>query len=153
MKHFLFYVWNLWPPFMGAGITIHFVSKDMLFARTRLKSRFWTRNLVGTQFGGSIYAMTDPIYMAMLVNKLGPDYVVWDKSSTVRFRKPGRTDLWAEFQLSLSDIEDIKNELKTSEKVDWERDVLVKNSNGETVAEVHKVIHVSNRRPKATLET
>lgn len=93
--------------------------------------------------------MTDPIYMAMLMNKLGPDFIVWDKSSTVRFRKPGRSDLWAEFQLCNSNIDEIKKQLSISEKIDWERDVLVKNSDGETVAEVHKVIHISKKKLKA----
>ncbi len=151
MRHLLFYIWNFWPPFFGAGITVHHVSRDMLFAKMRLKWRPWSKNLVGTQFGGSIYAMTDPIYMAMLVNKLGSDYIVWDKASTVRFRKPGRTDLWAEFQLSNSDIEEIKDRLKASEKIDLERDVLVKNSDGETVAEVHKVIHIRNKIAKPSI--
>ena len=151
MRHLLFYVWNFWPPFFGAGITVHHVSKDMLFAKMRLKRRPWNKNLVGTQFGGSIYAMTDPIYMAMLVNSLGKAYIVWDKASTIRFRKSGRTDLWADFQLSISDIEDIKSCLQATDKIDWERDVLVKNVDGETVAEVHKVIHISNKNTKPSI--
>ncbi len=92
--------------------------------------------------------MTDPIYMAMLLNKLGPDFIVWDKSSTVRFSKPGRTDLWAEFQISNSEIDEIKNQLTLHEKIDFEKDVLVKNSQGETVAEVHKVVHVSRKKQR-----
>ena len=32
----------------------------------------------------------DPIYMLMLLKILGPEYIVWDKSANIRFRKPGK---------------------------------------------------------------
>jgi hypothetical protein len=142
MRRFFYYLWNFWPPFVGAGITVNYVSDDLLYAKMRLKRRPWTKNLVGVHFGGSIFAMTDPMYMALLINKLGPDYIVWDKSSFIRYRKPGRTDLWAEFRITLDDIEEIKSRLQSCDKIDWQRDVLVKDDLGETVAEVRKVIHV-----------
>ena len=43
------------------------------------------RNYVGTQFGGSLYAMTDPFFMLMLMENLGRDYVVWDKAANIEF--------------------------------------------------------------------
>src|SRR5207248_567645 len=91
MKRVLLYLWNFWPPFWGAGIKIDVISPDYKYVRTRLKRRPWTKNIVSTQFGGSIYAMTDPIYMVMLLMLLGRDYIVWDKAANIRFRKPGRT--------------------------------------------------------------
>lgn len=146
MKRVLFYLWNLWPPFWGAGIAIDTIAADFKFVRIRLKRRPWTRNIVGTQFGGSIYAMTDPIYMTMLMVQLGRDYIVWDKAASIRFRKPGRTDLFAEFSISDADIADIKQRLLNERKLDWQRTVLVTDKSGELIAEVEKIIHVRRKQ-------
>jgi acyl-coenzyme A thioesterase PaaI-like protein len=146
MKRLALYLWNLWPPFWGAGIAIDAISADLKFARIRLKRRPWTRNIVGTQFGGSIYAMTDPIYMTMLMMHLGRDYIVWDKAASIRFRKPGRSDLFAEFSINDADVADIKQRLTTEPKLDWQRSVLVKDKAGEVIAEIEKVIHVRRKQ-------
>lgn len=145
MKRFLFFLWNFWPPFLGAGISIKIISKDFHYVRAQLKRWPWTKNVVGTHFGGSIYAMTDPFYMALLIYNLGPNYIVWDKAATIRFKKPGITDLFAEFELNKEDLDGIKQKLESSPKIDWERDVLVKDTNGEVVAEIHKVIHIRKK--------
>ena len=146
IKKWLFYLWNLYPPFVGAGIWIEDISKDFLSVRVRLKKRPWTLNIVGTQFGGSICSMTDPFYMALLMTHLGKEYIVWDKSSSVRFRKPGRKALIANFQLTKSEIEDIKNKIALDSKMDWEREVLVKDVDGVVVAEVKKVIYIARKK-------
>ncbi len=145
MKRILLYLWNFWPPYWGAGIKIDKISKDYKYASTRLKRRLWTRNIVGTQFGGSIYAMVDPIYMVMLLMLLGRNYIVWDKAANIRFRKPGRTDLTAEFTLTDDDVASIKEQLKSVDKLDWQRTVLVKDTAGEVIAEIHKIVHVRNK--------
>jgi hypothetical protein len=153
MKRILLYLWNFWPPYWGAGITIEKIAKDYKYARTRLKRRPWTKNIVGTQFGGSIYAMVDPIYMVMLLMLLGRDYIVWDKAASIRFRKPGRTDLTAEFTLTDEDVNSIKEQLKSVDKLDWQRTVLVKDTVGQVVAEIHKTIHVRNKNMRSDSQT
>lgn len=145
MNRWHYYIWNFWPPFWGAGIKIDSISRDMFHIRILLKKRPWTRNYVGTQFGGSIYAMVDPFYMVMLLYHLGRDYIIWDKAAQIRFRKPGRTALVADFRLNEDDIKEIRKRLETEEKIDWERDVLVKDLNGETIAEVRKVIYIRRK--------
>jgi hypothetical protein len=81
---------NLWTPFLGAGIRVTRLQPDWKAVDVEMKLRFWNSNYVGTHFGGSLYAMTDPFYMLMLIENLGHDYIVWDKSASVRFRQPGR---------------------------------------------------------------
>lgn len=90
--------------------------------------------------------MTDPIYMAMLLEHLQFQYIVWDKAAQIRFRKPGKTDLIADFKLTSEDIDNIKARLKTEEKFDWERQVFVLDTSGQIVAEVTKVIHFRNKK-------
>ena len=148
MKRLLLYLWNFWPPYWGAGIKIEVINKDFKYARIRLKWRPWTKNIVGTQFGGSIYAMVDPIYMVMLMMLLGRDYIVWDKAANIHFRKPGRSELIAEFSLTDDDINLIKEQLNHSDKYDWEKTAYVKDKSGEVIAEIHKIVHVRNKRPK-----
>ena len=57
---------NLWPPFIGAGITVEKISKDFRHAKVRLKHGLLNRNIVGVHFGGSLFAMTDPFFMMMV---------------------------------------------------------------------------------------
>src|SRR6201987_2934924 len=107
---------NLWPPFLGAGIRIQHIAPDMKAVDVEMKLRFWNANYVGTHFGGSLFAMTDAFYMLMLMANLGPDYIVWDKAAPIRYRKPGRGTVRAEFRLSDSQTEDICEKLKTLPK-------------------------------------
>ncbi|MBY0555348.1 DUF4442 domain-containing protein [bacterium] len=145
MKKYLFYLWNFWPPFLGAGIKVDHVSSDMMSTTMRLKKRFWNRNIVGTQYGGSIYSMVDPIYMAMMLSHLNREFIIWDKSASIRFRKPGKTDLFAHFTLTQQDLDEIRNRMKTEAKIDWERSINIVDKDQNVVAEVTKVIHIRRK--------
>ena len=89
--------------------------------------------------------MTDSFYMLMLIENLGRDYVVWDKSATIRFKKPGRGKVLAAFRLSDEQIEGIRQGLKLQEKIEPEFTVEVKDETGAVVAEVQKVLHVRRK--------
>ena len=133
---------NLWPPFLGAGIRVKNISEDMKAVDVEMKLSWWNANYVGTQFGGSLFAMTDAFYMLMLMANLGGDYVVWDKAATIRYKKPGRGTVRAEFRLSDSQIEDVREQLKTLPKYEPVFTVEVKDEAGVLVAEVEKLLHV-----------
>jgi len=145
IKQHLLKFWNFWPPFFGAGIKVKSVDSQWRQMVIELKLRPWTSNYVGTQFGGSMFAMTDAFYMVMLLRNLGREYIVWDKSATIRYLKPGRTHLRAIFHLSEDDIMQIKEVLKTQKKMDWTRKVEIKDLNGEVVAEVDKVVYIRKK--------
>ena len=72
---------NLWPPFIGAGIHVEHLASDYLEARVRMRLGLLNRNYMGTHFGGSLFAMTDPFFALLVMHRLGRDYVVWDKAS------------------------------------------------------------------------
>lgn len=110
-----------------------------------MKLHFWNTNFVGTHYGGSLYSMTDPFYMLMLIKNLGEDYVVWDKSASIRFRKPGKGKMCASFRLDEEQIEQIRRDLETQEKVEPVFQVEVRNESGEVVAEVQKLLHVRKK--------
>jgi acyl-coenzyme A thioesterase PaaI-like protein len=136
---------NYWPPLLGAGIRVTRMQPDMKAVDVEMKLRPWNRNYVGTHFGGSLYSMTDPFYMLMLIHNLGPEYIVWDKAATIRFRKPGRGTVRAEFRLSENQIQEIRDKLKTQEKLEPVFTVEVKDNEGVVIAEVEKLLHVRRR--------
>jgi len=132
---------NCWPPFLGAGIRVTRWDADWRAVNVEMKLRRWNANYVGTHYGGSLYSMTDPFYMVMLIENLGKGYVVWDKNASVRFRRPGRGTVRAEFRLTGETIEEIRQALQSQEKVEREFAVEVKDESGEVVAEVGKLLH------------
>jgi Domain of unknown function (DUF4442) len=137
---------NLWPPLFGAGIRVMHIAPDMKAVDVEMKLRFWNANYVGTHFGGSLFAMTDPFYMLMLMANLGRDYVVWDKAATIRYKKPGRGTVRAEFRLSDSQIDDIREKLKAISKYEPVFLVEVKDETGVVIAEIEKMLHVRKKQ-------
>jgi acyl-coenzyme A thioesterase PaaI-like protein len=137
---------NLWPPFLGAGIRIKHIAPDMKSVDLEMKLRFWNANYVGTHFGGSLFAITDAFYMLMLMANLGPDYIVWDKAATIRYRKPGKGTVRVDFRLSDAQIDDIREKLKTLPKYEPVFLVEVKDEAGTVIAEVDKVLHIRKKQ-------
>ncbi len=133
---------SLWPPFLGAGIRVKTLAPDMREVIVEMRLRPWTKNYVGTHYGGSLYSMTDPFYMAMLIENLGSDYVVWDKAATIRFKRPGRGLVTAHFRLGQADLDRIKAEVAEKGRSQPTFQVLVKNEQDEVVAEVDKLLSV-----------
>ena len=143
---------NYWPPFLGAGIRVTHIAPDMKSLDVEMKLRWWNANYVGTQFGGSLFAMTDAFYMLMVMANLGSDYIVWDKAATIRYRKPGKGTVRAEFRLFESQIEDIREKLKALPKYEPVFSVEVKDDAGVVIAEVDKLLHIRKRPPPAPIE-
>ena len=136
---------NLWLPFLGAGIRVKRLQSDWKEIDVEMNLHFWNSNFVGTHYGGSLYSMTDPFYMLMLIENLGRDYIVWDKSANIRFRKPGKGRVVARFRLSDEQIAGIRRDLQTQPKIEATFLVEVKDESGEVIAEVQKVLHVRKK--------
>lgn len=107
--------------------------------------RFWNRNYVGVHFGGSLYAMTDPFFMLMVMENLGRDYIVWDKAASIRFKKPGKGRVTAQFRLSDAELATIKQAADTSSKTEPTFEINVVDESGDVVAEVVKTIYVRRK--------
>ena len=151
----LFKLLNFWPPYLGAGIRLKNISDDCRTIDVEMKLRFWNKNYVRTQFGGSLYSMTDPFYMLMLMENLGRDYIVWDKAATIRFKKPGMGRVRAHFELSAEQIATIKEQADQNPKVEPTLMVEVKDDSGTVIAEVEKLLYVrrKDRAPKAAAKS
>jgi acyl-coenzyme A thioesterase PaaI-like protein len=140
---------NFWPPFLGAGIRVTRIASDMKAIDVEMRLRWWNANYVGTHFGGSLFAMTDAFYMLMVMANLGRDYIVWDKAASIRYRKPGKGTVRAEFRLQDAQLNEIRDKLKTLPKYEPTFQVEVKDEQGEIVAAVEKILHVRKKRPES----
>ncbi len=136
---------NMWPPLLGAGIRVTRMEDDMRAVDVEMKLTKLNRNYVGTHYGGSLYSMADPFYMLMLIANLGREYIVWDKAATIRFKKPGKGTVRAEFRLSEEQIEEVREELKHHPKVEPTFLVEIKDAHGTVIAEVEKLLYVRKK--------
>lgn len=136
---------NFYPPYLGSAVRVTSISEDFRTVEVEMPLRFYNRNYFGTHFGGSLYAMCDPFYALMLVNILGPDYIVWDKAATIRFKKPGKGIMRASFHLSEEQITEIRTQADFQPKVEPQFQVLVKDADGTVVAEVEKLLYVRKK--------
>jgi hypothetical protein len=118
------------------------MADDFREAVVELKLGRLNRNAVGTHFGGSLYAMTDPFFAIMLMHNLGSDYLVWDKSASIEYVAPGRGTVSAHFRLSGERIDEIKAQAAGGEKVLPQFAVDVKDEAGGMVARVYKTLYV-----------
>lgn len=137
---------NLWPPFIGAGIHVERLSPDYTEAVVRMRLGLLNRNYMGTHFGGSLYAMTDPFFALLVMHQLGRGYVVWDKASSIDYKLPGRGTVRARFRVTSEQVEAIRQATAGGDKFEPVFTVDVVNRKGEVVATVEKTVYV-RRKP------
>ena len=136
------WAFNLFPAYRGTGARITYIAADWREVRLCVPLTWRTRNYVGTIFGGSMYGAVDPIYMLMLIKNLGREYVVWDKAATIRFKKPGRSTLYAHFTLDEAELTTIRTALADKPVTDREYLVELVDDVGIVHATVDKTVHV-----------
>ncbi|UXI69915.1 DUF4442 domain-containing protein [Tahibacter amnicola] len=139
---------NLWPPFLFAGIRVKALSADWRHASVRLKLAWYNRNYVRTHFGGSLFAMTDPFWMILVMHALGRDYIVWDKSGVIDFLAPGREDVFAEFTVDQAVLDEIREATASGDKYLRWFDVDVTTAAGERIAQVRKQLYIRRKRDR-----
>lgn len=111
-----------------------------------MKLRWYNRNYVRTAFGGNLFAMTDPFWMIMVLECLGPDFIVWDKAAQIDFVAPGKEDVYAEFTLDDTVLDELRAAATNGEKVLRWFDVDVKTADGVIVTHVRKQLYVRRKR-------
>ena len=110
-----------------------------------LRAGLFNRNYVGSHFGGSLYAMTDPFFMIMMMQNLGRDYIVWDKAGTVRYLKPARGTVTAHFRIEEADVERAKAETAGGNKYEPKFKVDIVDAEGTVVADVEKTLYIKRK--------
>ena len=137
---------SVWPPFLFAGIGVTHIARDWSSANVRMRLGRLNRNLFGTQFGGSLYSMTDPFWALLALHRLGNDYLVWDKAASIDYLAPGRGSVYAEFTLGDDRVEEIRKATADGSKALPWFETEVTAEDGTTVAHIHKQLYV-RRKP------
>ncbi|HUH30909.1 MAG TPA: DUF4442 domain-containing protein [Rhodanobacter sp.] len=139
---------NLWPPFLCNAICVQSVSADWTEVQVVLRLRPWNRNYVRSQFGGNLFAMTDPFWMLLVMHRLGNAYYVWDKAGAIDFVAPGYEDVYAHFKLEPAVVEELCTAAAGGDKVLRWFETNVTTASGKLIAVVRKQIYV-RLKPKA----
>lgn len=136
---------NFWPCYRGTGGRITYIAHDYREIRVKLPLSWRTYNYVGTIYGGSLYAAADPFYMYMLIQILGPDYIVWDKAAAIHFKKPGRTTLTARFVIDEAELETIRTALAHAPSIDRVYTIELVDGDGVVHAIIEKTVYIRRR--------
>lgn len=143
----LAYRWiNFYPPFILAGIRVRQNAADPHTMRVSMGLHWYNGNVYGTHFGGSLYAMCDPFFALILLQTLGPGYVVWDKTAAIRFLRPGRGTVSATFHIPAEAVAAIRGRADAGEVVEPTFQIDVVDETGQVVAHVDKLLHVRRKR-------
>lgn len=137
---------NTYPPYVGAGIKVDHIDLDQGLCVASLNLNVLNKNAVGTQFGGSLYAMVDPFYMLILMHQLGSSYVVWDKSAQIDFLAPGTSRVTATMKIPSSEIATIQELAKHGDAVFREYETEIIDDKQQVVATVKKTVYVRLRK-------
>ncbi|HMS39038.1 MAG TPA: DUF4442 domain-containing protein [Pyrinomonadaceae bacterium] len=134
---------NLFPAYRGSGARVVYIADNYREMRVKIPLNWRTKNYVGTIYGGSMYAGIDPIYMLMLIKTLGKNYIVWDKAAKIRFKRPGRETLFADFVITDDELSEIKTLLENCKSVDRIYNVELKDKNGKVHCVIEKTLYIA----------
>ena len=148
---FMRWLLNVYPPYLGAGIRVHRISPDFRELDVRMGLHWFNRNYVATHFGGSLYSMTDPFFMLMMMKNLGPDYIVWDKAAVITFRRPGKGTVTAAFRLLQSQLDEAAARTQGGAKYCPIFTVDVVDQADQAVARVEKELYIRRKSAKAAV--
>jgi len=139
---------NFYPPYLGAGVKCTYISPDWDELHVEMKVRWYNKNKVGTHFGGSLYSMTDPHLMLLLMQKLGKGYYVWDKSADIDFIKATKKPVKAVIKLTTARLDEIKAKTDNGEKFLPEFELDIIDSDKELIAKVNKTLYIKKKPSK-----
>ncbi|WP_299609546.1 DUF4442 domain-containing protein [uncultured Aquimarina sp.] len=146
LKTLFKYGFNYSPMYRRSTARVIEVSEDLLEVKIKLPISYKNRNYVNSIFGGSMFSAVDPIPMVQLINLLGDDYVVWDKSAEIFFKKPAKEDLYARFTYTTEELDSIKQQVSEKNEIEILKNTVLTNKNEATIfCEVKKTIYVANK--------
>jgi acyl-coenzyme A thioesterase PaaI-like protein len=143
------YQFNLLPAFRRTGGRVTYIASDLKTVRLMVPLNWRTRNYVGTIFGGSMFGAVDPIYMAMFIKLLGPQYIVWDKAASIHYKRQGRSRLRAEFNVDEAELDTIRRELDAEASVTRSYQVDLTDQENLVCATIDKTLFFRKRRGTA----
>lgn len=144
---------NLWPPFFGAGIRVRHIASDYSQVVTTLRLGLTNRNFVGSHFGGSLYAMTDPFFMILAHYRLGRDFAVNQKGGMIDYIAPARGTVTATLNVTDTQVADIHVKTASGAKYlpTFAADIV--DRDGQLVARATHILHIRRKTPPINVTT
>lgn len=137
---------GFWPPFLGAGIRVREFADDGSRVVVTHTLNKLNQNAVGTAFGGTIMAMTDPFYMLASMARLGKGYNIWDVAGEVQFLKPGKGTITAVMEIPDETYALIREKTAGGAKYLHWFDTEVTDEEGDVVATVRRQVYYRVKR-------
>ncbi|MGN2638902.1 DUF4442 domain-containing protein [Nocardia takedensis] len=134
---------SAYPPLLFAGVRVVAVAHDWTSVRVAHQVRPWNRNIYGSAFGGTLFALTDPFYAVMAMAQLGPGHRIWNSAADIEFLRPGRGLLTAHMALSLVECDDIRTTLAVEGRSRTRHQTEIRCAEGAILARASQVLHVS----------
>ncbi len=94
--------------------------------------------------------MVDPHLMLMLIQLLGDEYWVWDKTAEIEFIKASKHKVTSIIKISSDDLEEIKRQTNDGEKYLHDFVIEIKDEQNDLVAKIKKILYT--RRKKRALQ-
>lgn len=135
---------ELYPPFMMMGVKVKEMSEDHREALFTLPLKWWAKNMHGTQFGGFICAVTDPL-PALMCGKIFPGTIYWTKYNAVEFHKPAQGTLYIKVKITEKDIHSIQSALDRDGKTVHYFEFECRDSSGTLIASVRNGVYVRTK--------
>ena len=136
---------NFYPPLFFAGIKLKKIEFDATKLTVQMKLNIFNKNMFGTHFGGSLYAMCDPFYVSIISSHLKGNYIVWDKSACIDFVKPGKGKVQAIFEISKEKLAEIKQEVDEKGKKTYFFNTVVTDEKQNIIASVKKEVYIRRK--------
>lgn len=137
---------NWSPMYTRSTGVVKEVSSDLRHVVVEIPLTWRNANYVGSIFGGALLSATDPILMIQLLHLLEHQYIVWDKAVTMKFKRPGRSTVRAEFLWTISELEEIKEKVQAQGEIEWQKQIQIKTvQTNEVVAELTKTLYIATK--------
>ncbi len=140
------YGFNWSPMYRRTTARVVHISDDLKEVKIKIPLSYKNKNYVGAIFGGSMYSAVDPIYMIQLMQILGDDYVVWDKSATIHYKRPAKEHVFCDFEFTDDEIKAIKKRVQNENEITIEKTTHLKNTEDIVFAEVIKILYIANKQ-------
>ena len=140
------YGFNWSPMYRRSTGRVQYAAEDLMEVRIKIPLTYRNRNYVNSIFGGSMFSAVDPIPMVQLMNILGDEYVVWDKSAEISFKRPAKQHLYATFTYSEEELAHIKSRISAENEMELPKLTRLTNKEGTVVfCEVKKVLYIASK--------
>ncbi|GLR72630.1 DUF4442 domain-containing protein [Agaribacter marinus] len=134
---------NFIPNHYFSGGRVIYLSPCMTKGIVTLPYCYRTINVFGNFFGGSMFAGTDPMGMALtFLNINWKKYVPIDKTTTIKYIRPGKRRLYAILELFDEEKETMNQSLELTGHYLYTCSIDIVDANMKKYAQVDKVVHI-----------